>query len=67
MKNKRIRKAMTDAGINQTQLAAILGISNTELSMALKFELAVREQNDIVKRIREWDAQRYSLQERGKA
>ena len=39
MKNKRIRKAMTDASISQV-------------------ELAVREQNEIVKRIREWDAQK---------
>lgn len=59
MKNKRIRKAMTDAGISQTELADIMNTNTAEMSIALnKYELAVREQNDIVARIREWDAQR---------
>lgn len=58
MKNKRIRKAMTDAGINQIELSEILNVNGAELSHALKYELAVREQNEIVARIREWDAQR---------
>lgn len=58
MKNKRIRHAMTDAGINQSQLAEIMQVSNAELSYAFKYELAVREQNEIVKRIREYDALR---------
>lgn len=58
MKNKRIRKAMTDAEINQGELSEILGINKAELSIALKYELAVREQNEIVARIREWDALR---------
>lgn len=56
MKNKRIKAAMNQAGINQTQLAEVLGISNTETTYMLKRELAVREQNEIVKRIREWSA-----------
>lgn len=63
MKNKRIRKAMTDAGINQTELAEILGINITRLSYALSYELSVHEQNEMVKRIREWDA----LRKRGTA
>lgn len=54
MKNKRIRKAMTDAGIGQSKLAEILGISESELSIMLKYELAVKEQHEIVDRIREW-------------
>lgn len=59
MKNKRIRKAMTDAGISQTELADIMSTSTAEVSIALnKYELAVREQNEIVARIREWDALR---------
>ena len=58
MKNKRIRRAMADAGINQGELARILSVGNTELSVMLKYELAVREQNDIVARIREWDSLR---------
>lgn len=58
MKNKRIRKAMTDAEINQGDLSKILGINTAELSIMLKYELAVREQHEIVDRIREWDALR---------
>ena len=59
MKNKRIRKAMTDAGISQTELAGILSTNTAEMSIALnKYELAVREQNEIVKCIREYDAQK---------
>lgn len=58
MKNKRIRTAMLQAGIKQKDLAEILGINDTELSYVLKYELAVKEQNDIVARIREHDALR---------
>lgn len=58
MKNKRIRTAMVQAGINQAQLAELLNVSATELSMVMKYELAVREQNDIVAKIREHDALR---------
>ena len=56
MKNKRIRIAMMQAGINQEKLSQILGIKQSEISVMLKYELAVREQNDIVARIREWSA-----------
>lgn len=49
---------MIQAGINQTQLSEILGKSETEISFAMKYELAVREQNEIVAKIREWDALR---------
>ena len=57
MKNKRIRMAMAQAGIRQTTLAEILGKSDKDISIILnQYELAVREQNEIVKRIREWAA-----------
>ena len=50
---------MTDASISQVELAGILNTNTAEMSIALnKYELAVREQNEIVARIREWDALR---------
>ncbi len=50
---------MMDAGVTQAELPEILNTNSAEISIALnKYELAVREQNDIVARIREWDAQR---------
>lgn len=59
MKNKRIKVAMAQAGITQSQLAEILQKPESEISIVLnKYELAVREQNDITARIREWDALR---------
>lgn len=56
MINKRIKIAMLQAGITQTQLAELLNVSQPELSVMLKYELAVKVQNDIVARIREADA-----------
>ena len=61
MKNKRIRNAMLQAGMNQTQLADMLNVPYGEMSIMLKYELAVREQNEVVKRIREYDAQRRGI------
>lgn len=59
MKNKRIKVAMAQAGITQSQLAEILQKPESEISIVLnKYELAVKEQNDITARIREWDALR---------
>lgn len=59
MKNKRIKTAMFQAGINQMQLADLLNLSGTAVSIVLNtYELAVKEQNDIVARIREHDALR---------
>lgn len=49
---------MTDAGITQFQLAELLGVKPPEMSIMMKYELAVREQNNIVAKIREWDALR---------
>lgn len=58
MKNKRIKVAMAQAGLTQNQLAELLNVSRPELSVMLKYELAVKEQNNIVATIREWDALR---------
>lgn len=62
MKNKRIKLAMLQAGINQVQLAKLLNVSEPELSNILKYELAVKEQNNITAAIREYAA----LKEGGK-
>lgn len=56
MKNKRIKLAMLQAGINQAQLAKLLNVSEPELSNILKYELAVKEQNNITATIREYAA-----------
>ena len=52
---------MLQAGMNQTQLADMLNVPYGEMSIMLKYELAVREQNEVVKRIREYDAQRRGI------
>lgn len=49
---------MAQAGVTQTQLADILNVPYGEMSIMLKYELAVKEQNNITARIREWDALR---------
>ena len=54
---------MADAGINQNELAEILGWNITKLSYTMSVELSVHEQNEIVKKIREWAA----LRKRGTA
>lgn len=58
MKNKRIKVALAQAGLSQAQLADILGVTTTEMSIMLKYELAVKEQNNITAKIREFDALR---------
>lgn len=63
MKNKRIKMAMFQTNIDQKALAEILGVTSPEMSIMLKYELAVKEQNEIVKRIREWDALRQQKKE----
>lgn len=47
---------MLQAGINQAQLAKLLNVSEPELSNILKYELAVKEQNNITAAIREYAA-----------
>lgn len=49
---------MAQAGINQSKLANILNVTDTEMSIMLRYELAVKEQNNITAAIREWDALR---------
>ena len=49
---------MLDAGINQAELAGIMGVTAVELSYVMRYELAVKEQNNIADMIREWDALR---------
>ena len=63
MKNKRIKLAMLQAGINQVQLARLLNVSEPELSNILKYELAVKEQNNITAAIREYAAMKEGRKE----
>ena len=51
--NAKIRKAMIDAGINQGDLAQILGMSEPALSIMLKYELSSTVQNDFIAKIKE--------------
>lgn len=52
-KNPRIRKAMLERGMKQNDLAEILGLNLSELSVMLKYELAKEEQDEIIRRIKE--------------
>ena len=52
-KNTRIRTEMAKAGINQGDLAKILGVSDPQVSVILKYELSKAEQNRIIECIRE--------------
>lgn len=51
--NIKIRKAMLDANISQGELAEILEMSEPALSIMLRYELAVKVQNEIVAKIRD--------------
>ncbi len=51
-KNIRIRKEMINAGINQNDLALILGISRADASRLFKWELAKAEQDEMIRKIR---------------
>lgn len=53
MTNMRVRKAMMDAGINQSRLAEILGWTESKVSNVLDVEMSARTQAEIVARIRE--------------
>lgn len=52
-KNIRVRKEMAANGIDQRKLATIMHISEQELSIALKRELAKPEQDIFIAAIRE--------------
>ena len=51
--NIKIRKAMLDANISQGDLAEILEMSEPALSIMLRYELAVKVQNEIVAKRRD--------------
>jgi predicted XRE-type DNA-binding protein len=51
--NVRIRKAMLDTNISQVKLAEMLDVSQSEVSHFMKWELAQREQDYIISKIRE--------------
>ena len=53
MTNMRARKAMMDAGINQSRLAEILGWTESKVSNVLDVEMSARTQAEIVAKIRE--------------
>ncbi len=53
MTNMRVRKAMMDAGINQSRLAEILGWTESKVSNVLDVEMSARTQAEIVAKIRE--------------
>lgn len=51
MKNERVRYSMFKNGIKQTIVAKRLGISDSEMSCILRWELADEEQKRILKAI----------------
>lgn len=51
--NVRVKKAMVDADINQSELAEILGLSEPALSIMLRVELSNTVQKEIITRIKE--------------
>lgn len=53
MKNERVRYSMFRNGLSQTIVAKRLGITSTEMSCILKWELADEEQKRILKAIEE--------------
>lgn len=52
-KNVRVRRTMAEAGVNQSELARILQISNAEMCVVLKYELAKAEQDKMIEAIKE--------------
>lgn len=52
-KNIRVRKEMAAYGIDQRKLARMLHITETEMSVVLKRELAKSEQDEMIRVIRE--------------
>lgn len=52
-KNVRIRRVMAEKGITQSELAKILMISDSEMCVVLKRELAKIEQDKIIEAIKE--------------
>jgi predicted XRE-type DNA-binding protein len=54
LKNERIRELMFRNMISQTELAEILMVSQAEVSVMLKHELADEEQDEIIAKINKW-------------
>ena len=52
MTNTRVRKAMMDAGVNQSRLAEILGWSESKVSNVLDVELSAKAQAEIIAKIK---------------
>ena len=52
MTNTRVRRAMMDAGVNQSRLAEILGWSESKVSNVLDVELSAKAQADIIAKIK---------------
>ena len=55
MNNRSIRTAMIRAGIKQTQLAEILGCSQSNVSVMLSRELSRDEQRKVVSLIKQYE------------
>ena len=52
MTNARVRRAMVDAGVNQSKLAEILGWSEAKVSIVLSVELSAKAQANIIAKIK---------------
>lgn len=52
MKNVRVRQAMLNAGLKQSDLARILGVTDSYVSIMLKRELARGEQDELIELIK---------------
>ena len=51
--NTRVRRVLAEAGMLQSDLARILGLSETQVSLMLKYELARPEQDKIIQAIKD--------------
>ena len=56
MNNKKIRKALFEAGMKQYQLAELMGVSEGRVSTMLRNELPAEKQKEIVSIIRQHEA-----------
>lgn len=52
MKNLRVRKALLEADMNQSDLANLIGKSRSYVTMLLNYELAKSEQDELIRMIR---------------
>ena len=54
VKNLRIRKKMYELNISQATLGTLFGMTQQEVSIMLKRELAKKEQDEIIKAMEEY-------------